>query len=77
MAMEATDLLKTLETAFKRDIFYNDAMISLLFSNKINHRDDDTMSRPLCYFSLLIYFILYLQMITGHFFWLQIDVLKI
>lgn len=36
LTMEAGDLLKTLETAFKQDIYYNDNMISMLFSNKVN-----------------------------------------
>lgn len=36
LTMEATDLLKTLESASNREIFYDDAMISMLFSNKSN-----------------------------------------
>lgn len=36
LAMEATDLLKTLESALKNDIYYEDSMISMLFANKIN-----------------------------------------
>jgi len=36
LEMEASDLSKTLESAINKDIFYCDAMISLLFSNKIN-----------------------------------------
>ena len=34
--MDASDLLKTIQSAFNRDIFYPDVMISLLFSNKVN-----------------------------------------
>ena len=36
LGMEASDFLKTLNSATQRDIFYNDNMISLLFSNKVN-----------------------------------------
>lgn len=36
LSMEATDLLKTVKSATDGDIFYNDNMISLLFSNKVN-----------------------------------------
>lgn len=34
--MEAADILNTLESALKRDIYYNDSMISMLFSNTVN-----------------------------------------
>lgn len=34
--MEASDILKTIQIALKNDIFYNENMISLLFSNKAN-----------------------------------------
>lgn len=34
--MEASDILKTVQVALKNDIFYNETMISMLFSNKAN-----------------------------------------
>ncbi|MEQ6166983.1 MULTISPECIES: LuxR C-terminal-related transcriptional regulator [unclassified Ekhidna] len=34
--MEASDILKTIQIALKNDIFYNETMISMLFSNKAN-----------------------------------------
>lgn len=36
LTTEAGDLLKSIDTALERDIFYNDNMIAMLFSNKIN-----------------------------------------
>lgn len=36
LTMEADDILKTMRSAFERDIFYNEAMIAMLFSNKAN-----------------------------------------
>lgn len=36
MSMEASDILKTITSALSRDIYYNETMISLLFSNKSN-----------------------------------------
>ncbi len=36
MNMEASDILKTITTALKQDIYYNEMMISLLFSTKSN-----------------------------------------
>ena len=36
LTMEADDILKTMRSAFESDIFYNEAMIAMLFSNKAN-----------------------------------------
>lgn len=35
-SMEASEIMKTVQTALEKDIFYNEAMISMLFSNKTN-----------------------------------------
>ncbi|WP_425392742.1 LuxR C-terminal-related transcriptional regulator [Ekhidna sp.] len=35
-SMEASEIMKTVKTALDKDIFYNEAMISMLFSNKTN-----------------------------------------
>ena len=34
--MESSEILKTIKKALEKDIFYNEAMISMLFSNKTN-----------------------------------------
>ncbi|WP_420317831.1 LuxR C-terminal-related transcriptional regulator [Ekhidna sp.] len=36
LSMEASEIMKTIQTALSKDIFYNEAMISMLFSNKAN-----------------------------------------
>ena len=36
LSMESSDILSTIKAAIDGDIFYSDAMISMLFSNKIN-----------------------------------------
>ncbi|MEO1253974.1 MAG: LuxR C-terminal-related transcriptional regulator [Bacteroidota bacterium] len=36
ISMEASDILQTITSALNRDIYYNETMISLLFSNKSN-----------------------------------------
>lgn len=37
LEMEAEDLLKTIQSALNKDIYYNEKMISILFSNKFNN----------------------------------------
>ena len=36
LTMESAEILKTIEAALKQDIFYNEMMIGILFSNKAN-----------------------------------------
>lgn len=36
LSMEAADILKTLQVALEKDIYYNEMMIGMLFSNKAN-----------------------------------------
>lgn len=36
LSMEADEIMKTIQTALEKDIFYNEAMISMIFSNKTN-----------------------------------------
>lgn len=36
LSMEASDILKTLQVALEKDIYYNEVMIGMLFSNKAN-----------------------------------------
>ena len=36
LSMEASDILKTLQVALENDIYYNEVMIGMLFSNKAN-----------------------------------------
>lgn len=36
LSMEASDILKTLQVALENDIYYNETIISMLFSNKAN-----------------------------------------
>lgn len=36
LSMEASDITKTIQTALSKDIYYNEMMISMLFSNKAN-----------------------------------------
>ncbi len=36
LSMEASDILKTLQVAMEKDIYYNEVMIGMLFSNKAN-----------------------------------------
>ena len=42
--MEADDILKTIQIALKNDIFYNETMISMLFSNKANEMAEKVRS---------------------------------
>ncbi len=36
LSMEASDILKTIQVALENDIYYNETMIGMLFSNKAN-----------------------------------------
>ncbi|MEP5106633.1 helix-turn-helix transcriptional regulator [Ekhidna sp.] len=36
LSMEAEEIMKTIQIALEKDIFYNEAMISMIFSNKTN-----------------------------------------
>ncbi len=47
LTMDADDILKTLKSAFEHDIFYNEAMIGMLFSNKANDMTDRISSLTL------------------------------
>ncbi len=42
--MNKADVIKTLEAVFNKNIFYSDAMISLLFSNNINQQVESIAS---------------------------------
>ncbi|MEO9482261.1 MAG: LuxR C-terminal-related transcriptional regulator [Ekhidna sp.] len=44
LSMEASDILKTLQVALENDIYYNETMIGMLFSNKANAIAERIMS---------------------------------
>ena len=44
MNMEASDILKTITVALQKDIYYNEMMIGLLFSNKSNEMAEKVAS---------------------------------
>ena len=44
LTMESADILKTIQVALQQDIFYNDVMISILFSNTANEQAERVRS---------------------------------
>lgn len=44
LSMEPENLLKTVETAFENDVYYDETMISMLFSNTVNEMADKVAS---------------------------------